>query len=234
MQTENWLSVADGYARQRGIKGWPIGAGWPKESDSAEKTAGQLDEAQAATAAEADEKIEEAKAEQKDHLSGLAKQNDRESKNLQEKRDNENLGDLGYCTVWVGTTEERELIDTSTSPPSKAAAEDWQLMEPNAGITVVYFPFLSNPKVEHVDPVTSPYMSTWNFIYTPEDIDNVVRLARANFEEGRERTRKTIRAVYERKKRLREEREGAERHEAFRRKLRLGIVRKTGEGDHLS
>jgi cytosolic phospholipase A2 len=105
-------------------------------------------------------------------------------------------------------------------------------MEPDAGITVVYFPFLSNPNVENVDPVTAPYMSTWNFIYTPEDIDNVVRLARANFEEGRERTRRTIRAVYERKKRLREDREGAERRERFRRKMRLGIVGKNG--DHFS
>lgn len=107
-------------------------------------------------------------------------------------------------------------------------------MEPDAGITVVYFPFLSNPKVENVDPVTAPYMSTWNFIYTPEDIDNVVKLARANFEEGRERTRKTIRAVYERKKRVREEREGAERSERFHRKVRSGIVGKRGEGDHFS
>jgi phospholipase A2 len=228
IQTENWLSVADGYARQRGIKGWPIGAGWPKESDTAEKTAGQLDEAQAATAAEADDKVEEAKAEQKDHLDELAKQNNKESKDQQEKRNQGDPGDLGYCTVWVGTTQEREHTDTSTAPPSKAVAEDWQLMEPDAGITVVYFPFLSNPEVENVDPVTAPYMSTWNFIYTPEDIDNVVRLARANFEEGRERTRRTIRAVYERKKKLREEREGAERDERFRRKMRLGIIGKNG------
>jgi len=30
IKQENWLSVVDGYARQRGIQGWPIGAGWPK------------------------------------------------------------------------------------------------------------------------------------------------------------------------------------------------------------
>lgn len=141
---------------------------------------------------------------------------------------------MGYCTVWVGTTQEREHTDMETAPSTKAAAEDWQLMEPDAGITVVYFPFLSNPKVENVDPVTSPYMSTWNFVYTADDVENVVSLARANFEEGRERTRKTIRAVYERKKKIREEREGAEKRERFRRKMRLGIVGKKGEGDHFS
>ena len=234
LQTENWLSVADGYARQRGIKGWPIGAGWPKESELVEKTAGQLEEAQVSTTAEADAKIEEAKAKQKDHLDKATKAQDGQTKEERKENKREDIGDLGYCTVWVGTTQEREQADTSTKPPSKAAAEEWQLMEPDAGITVVYFPFLSNPKVEGVDPVTSPYMSTWNFIYTPEDVDNVVKLAQINFEEGREQTRKTIRAVYERKKRIRQERENAEKRERFRRKMRLGIVGKKGEGDHFS
>lgn len=141
---------------------------------------------------------------------------------------------LGYCTVWVGTTEEREHKDQSTTPQSKEEAEDWQLMQPEAGIAVVYLPFLSNPKVEGINPMTSPFMSTWNFIYTPEDVDNVVRLAKANFEEGRERTRKTVRAVYERKKKIREEREAKERQERWRKKVRLGVVGKKGEGDHFS
>jgi phospholipase A2 len=110
--------------------------------------------------------------------------------------------------------------------------EDWQLMEPDAGIAVIYFPFLSNPKVEGVDPVTSEYMSTWNFVYAPEDIDHVVALARANFDEGRERTRRCVRAVYERKKKKREERENREKELRWRRKVRLGIVGKKGEGDH--
>jgi len=105
-------------------------------------------------------------------------------------------------------------------------------MEPDAGIAVVYFPFLSNPKVEGVDPVTSDYMSTWNFVYTPEQIDNVVALARANFDEGREQTRRCVRAVYERKKKMREEKQHAEKAERFRRKVRLGTVGRKGDGDH--
>ncbi|KUJ16789.1 putative cytosolic phospholipase A2 zeta [Mollisia scopiformis] len=213
IKTDNWLSVADGYARQRGIKGWPIGVGWPKQSDTAEKTAGQLDEAQASTAAEADSKLEEAKADQASN-----------------SQDDDDSGDLGYCTVWVGTTQER--ASSTENVKSKAVKEDWQLMQPDAGIAVVYFPFLSNPKVEGVDPMTSDYMSTWNFVYTPEDIDNVVALARANYEEGREQTRRCVRAVYERKRKKREERENAERELRWRRKVRLGIVGKKGEGDH--
>jgi phospholipase A2 len=226
IKTENWLSVADGYARQRGIKGWPIGTGWPKQSDTMEKATGQLDEAQASTAAEADSKLEDAKADQIEHLKDV-KKNSKEASNSQ---DDDDSGDLGYCTIWVGTTQERS--STTEDVPSKAIKEDWQLMEPDAGIAVIYFPFLSNPKVEGVDPVTSDYMSTWNFVYTPEDIDNVVALARANFAEGRERTRRCVRAVYERKKKKREERENAEREMRWRRKVRLGIVGKKGEGDH--
>lgn len=226
IRTDNWLSVVDGYARQRGIKGWPLGAGWPKQGDTAEKTAGQLQEAQAATVAEAASKVEEAKAEQKQHLKDVATVPEKAANSI----DSEDSGDLGYCTVWVGTTEER--TDPSDDVRSKAVNEDWQLMKPDAGIAVVYFPFLSNPKVEGVDPITSDYMSTWNFVYTPENVDHVIALARANFEEGRERTRRCVRAVYERKKKRREEREAAEREARFRRKMRLGIVGKKGEGDH--
>jgi phospholipase A2 len=226
IKTDNWLSVADGYARQRGIKGWPVGVGWPKEKDTIEKTAGQLDEAQAATATEADSKLEDAKADQIEHLKDVEK-NGKKASNGQSDDD---AGDLGYCTIWIGTTQERS--SSTENVPSKAVKEDWQLMEPDAGIAVVYFPFLSNPKVEGVDPVTSDYMSTWNFVYTPDDIDNVVALARANWDEGRERTRRCVRAVYERKKKKREERESAERELRWRRKVRLGIVGKKGEGDH--
>jgi phospholipase A2 len=226
IKTENWLSVADGYALQRGIKGWPIGTGWPKQSDTAEKTAGQLDEAQASTAAEADSKLEDAKADQIEHLKEVEQKGSKASNSS----DDDDSGDLGYCTIWVGTTQERS--SATDDVPSKAVKEDWQLMEPDAGIAVIYFPFLSNPKVEGVDPVTSEYMSTWNFVYTPEDIDHVVALARANFDEGRERTRRCVRAVYERKKKKREERENREKELRWRRKVRLGIVGKKGEGDH--
>jgi phospholipase A2 len=226
IKTENWLSVADGYARQRGIKGWPVGTGWPKQSDTMEKSAGQLGEAQASTAAEADSKLQDAKADQIQHLKDVEKG----GKKALDSQDDDDSGDLGYCTIWVGTTQERS--STTEDVPSKAVKEDWQLMEPDAGIAVIYFPFLSNPKVEGVDPVTSDYMSTWNFVYTPDDIDNVVALARANFEEGRERTRRCVRAVYERKKKKREERESAEREMRWRRNVRLGIVGKKGEGDH--
>ncbi|KAL3418316.1 phospholipase a2 [Phlyctema vagabunda] len=235
IKTENWLSVADGYAKQRGIKGWPMGSGWPKSSDPAEKTAEQLEDAQAKTVKEADDKVEAAKLDQAEQHQDQQVTQDVVSLTKSDPENQEEDGDLGYCTIWVGTTEERSAtVDEDNTPPSKAVKEDWQLMEPDAGIAVVYFPFMNNPKVEGVDPVTSDFMSTWNFVYTPEDVDNVVALARANFDEGKARTRSCVRAVYERKKKHREEREKEEKSKRYRRKMRLGVIGKKGEGDHFS
>ena len=112
---------------------------------------------------------------------------------------------IGQGTVWVGSTQER--MSDEEPPLSKQVQDDWELMKPDAGITVVYFPFLANPKVKGVDPQTSDFMSTWNFIYTPENIDSVTALAEANFADGQEKTKMAVRAVYERKRRQRLQRE---------------------------
>lgn len=57
--------------------------------------------------------------------------------------------------------------------------------------------------------------------WTPEQIDQTVALAKANFQEGAEKLKRTVRAVYERKKKLRlemEEKKEEERHEENRRR----------------
>ncbi|KAH9908742.1 cytosolic phospholipase A2 zeta [Xylariomycetidae sp. FL2044] len=234
VKTDNWLSVADGYARQRGIKGWPVGVGWPKSGDTAKQIEQQLEDAQADTPSAAQAKFDAAKDAQKTRVAhGDQKPTDPEKKAEHDISHPED-SDLGYCTVWVGTTAERS---SEPPPPSKALTDDtaWQLTEPNAGLAVVYLPFLANPdKVEGVDPAASDYMSTWNFVYTPEQVDKVVALARANYAEGRDQIRRCVRAVYERKRKLRQERERAVRSEAYRRLVRLGINDKLGEGDHFS
>jgi len=212
VRTDNWLKVAQGYARQRGIKGWPVGAGWPPDDETMEELQDDLDKAQAKSEQQAESKISE--AQEKDEA---------EKKKLTKKKD------LGFCNVWVGTTEER-IAEHEPPDHSKQAEEDWELMHPSSGITVIYFPFLANPKVPGVDPKTSDFMSTWNFVYTPEQIDGVVSLARENFAEGADRTKRTVRAVYERKKKLREEREKEERERRWRWKLKQGRVRGTRVG----
>lgn len=237
IKTDNWLSVADGYALQRGIKGWPVGIGWPKDADPTEDTVRQLEEASAHSAADADQKLQGAQIDQALQDIKHSDQNKDASKGQDGKvkdKYQQAAESLGYCTVWVGTTEERE---TESPPPPLKSADDeekWRLMEPGAGIAVVYLPFLPNDKVEGVDPATSDYMSTWNFVYTPEQVDNVVALAKANYDEGKDQIKATVRAVYERKKMMREKSEERTRKEHYRRLVQLGIADKLGEGDHFS
>lgn len=241
VKTDNWLSVADGYARQRGVKGWPIGVGWPKATDSAQKIERQLEAAQAKSVSEAETKMQQAQRDQKmhqvsdDNTKGLEKQQMENSTKSDHDIAHPEDSDLGYCTIWVGSTEERST--EPPPPPTKALTDDtlsWHLTEPNAGITVVYLPFLANPKVDGVNPATSDYMSTWNFVYTPDQVDKVVALARQNYAEGKDRIRRCVRAVYERKKKMREDHEAAALKERYRRLVRLGIADKLGEGDHFS
>jgi phospholipase A2 len=276
IKTENWLSAVDGYARQRGIKGWPVGAGWPKMGDEAAAgaVAEELESAAAKTPAEAAEKLSEAKASDRVPHAGA----DSSPPNRPQ--------DLGYCTVWVGSTEERTTTASggkgagdkdaggkdvggqkSSPPPSKALedSDSWRLMEPSAGIAVVYMPLLANPRVPGVNPGTSSpdarrpsrvqqqpgdggdagaaapappttptdFLSTWNFVYTPSQVDDVVALARANYDEGKEKVRATVRAVYERKKRARELAEQKGREERWHRRVRRGEGHALG-GDQFS
>ncbi|KAM7206837.1 Acyl transferase/acyl hydrolase/lysophospholipase [Naviculisporaceae sp. PSN 640] len=243
IKTDNWLSVVEGYAVQRGIKGWPVGIGWPRSAAPPSQTIKELDQAEAEsdTPGAAEKKLVEAKIDQAARRieagtgtteDGIGNGGNDSSKAAQAKKQDEIAEELGYCTVWVGTTQERRSDDPPPRPIDDTSS--WKLMEPDAGITVVYLPFLANDKVEGVDPATSDYMSTWNFVYTPEQVDKVVALAQANYEEGRAQIRATIRAVYERKKKRRLEEKSRAKKERLRRLTRLGIAHKLGEGDHFS
>ncbi|KAL7915634.1 acyl transferase/acyl hydrolase/lysophospholipase [Trichoderma velutinum] len=237
IKTDNWLSVADGYARQRGVKGWPVGIGWPKPDETPEQARKELEEAQAATAAEAERKVEEAQATQEDLRKAAAKRETTKSAKLDEESKfmpgSEKAGELGYCSVWVGTTEERS---TDSPPITEPITDDtsWKLMEPDAGLTVVYLPLLSNDKVPGVSPGTTDYLSTWNFVYTPEQIDSVVKLARANYDEGKDQIRATVRAVYERKKQLREQDEAQRRLDSYTAMAQKGEAALLHHGDQFS
>ena len=210
IKTENWLSVADGYARQRGIKGWPLGAGWPKDTATQDATSKDLDLAEAASPQQAAGKIADAREAKREAERSAAatdglRMESAGDKSQDNNHDTAKRTDLSYCNVWVGTTIERS---TPAEPPQSKRLDpdsNWEPMSPDAGIAVVYFPFLPNPKVAGVDPATSDFMSTWNFVYTPENIEKVVDLARANFREGEEQVKRTVRAVYERKKKKRVE-----------------------------
>ncbi|CAK7214140.1 hypothetical protein SCUCBS95973_002037 [Sporothrix curviconia] len=236
IRKDNWLCVADGYARRRGVKGWPVGAGWPPSDDPPAKTAQELEEAGASSKDTADDKLNQAiedqakkagkeaaqkhKAEKKDETA--MKDNGKKDGSGQSPSEAENAKtaakELGYCTVWVGSTSEKVSTarEAAATEPSTDGEEEfvssapidesthWRLTDPDAGLTLVYLPYLANEaKVPGVDPATSDFMSTWNFVYRPEEVDKAVALARANFAEGEAQIQATVRAVYERKKKQR-------------------------------
>lgn len=89
IKQENWLSVAEGYAKQRNVRGWPVGAGWPGAKD---ETNTELDAADAATAQQAAGRI----AETREKKRGRSQEN---PKDHTAKHETEKLGetDLGYC-----------------------------------------------------------------------------------------------------------------------------------------
>lgn len=92
---------------------------------------------------------------------------------------------------------------SSVSTSDKDEQNHNPLHSPTAGLAVVYFPLIPNPSVPSIDPQKSDFMSTWNFVYTPEQVDDVVSLARANFKEGEELVREVVRGVWERKRAVR-------------------------------
>ncbi|KAI5781417.1 acyl transferase/acyl hydrolase/lysophospholipase [Geopyxis carbonaria] len=193
IQTANWIGYTEGYAKQRKIQGWPVGAGWPQPGNR--HASEELDEAQARSTEEAQRKLDEAREMDNSSLEATARE-------VELGRDKNTLGP---CTIWVGRKETRE--SNEEPPPGNNVEKEWQPSESDAGIVVAYFPLIKNENVPDVDPEVSPYLSTWNFEWTPDQVDNTIALAKANFAEGAERLKRTVRAVYERKKRLRLERE---------------------------
>ncbi|RAH41932.1 putative phospholipase A2 (PlaA) [Aspergillus brunneoviolaceus CBS 621.78] len=256
IKRENWLSVVDGYARQRGIKGWPIGAGWPRESEEPKITEETLREPQNISEDEINKRMNAAKDKTSPPSSSSSSSEDPTATNPTPSQST----DLDYCNVWVGTKQ--EMVSDREPPPSKRLFQprrhtsnddnendhsdsDFHLMRPDAGIAVVYFPLLPNPSAPNlpsssalnpsrtptrhsesttskkvsdpakpltpypgsINPDVDDFLSTWNFVYTPEQIDSVVGLAKANFAQGEDQVKRVVRAVYERKKsdRLRRE-----------------------------
>lgn len=263
IRKDNWLCVADGYARKRGVKGWPIGVGWPQPDETPEEAVQDLEKASAGTKSSGpdadtpDAKLAQAQEKSNSSNKDMKKVDAGKPEHDASKNGNEKGGsaeaenakktakELGYCTVWVGSTEEEvssakkaaegSSSSSSSSPDLAPPIDDsshWRLSSPDAGLTLVYLPYLANEaKVPGVNPATSEYMSTWNFIYTPEEVDKAVALAKANFAEGAEQIRATVRAVYERKKQLRLKAALEAKKNQYRRLVQLGKNDKL-DGDH--
>ncbi|KAK9378374.1 acyl transferase/acyl hydrolase/lysophospholipase [Kockiozyma suomiensis] len=206
-----WLELTAGYTKKRGILGWPVEAGWPK-GDSLEEDMREFEKQdEIPEIKDAIEKV----TQEKNALSSTTAvpQGKRDLRSLlprrpSKKKEQQRQKTLGPVSIWTGVVGEKSQDRDVPEPPEpQTIDEEYKLQSPDAGITLVYCPLLPNSKVPGVDPDESPYMSTWNFIYSPEEVDKVVELAGTNFSEGEERVRRAVRLIYERKRKIRIERE---------------------------
>lgn len=165
IQTSNWISYTEGYAKQRKIQGWPVSMGWPPVEP--EKAVEQLVEAQADNRDEAEQKLVDAQRANGDaadnKVAGLAEtrhENNKEKKEGEEEaptqvrvirllekeevqqREWKKKHPLGSLTIWVGSKEEREA-DDEPPPTESDDEEEWSLIRPEAGMTLPPFPSYS-------------------------------------------------------------------------------------------
>jgi phospholipase A2 len=169
-----WFSRTEGYVKRRGIAGWPMGAGWPKTEDDA---AAQLAEATASTTEEAHAKIDTA------------------------KQTTKKFG-LSPVNIWVGqaTKAEESASPDKRSVMAKRIEDDVECITDSSGLMLIYLPLLPNDSVPGIDPATSDFCSTWNFEWQPDQVDLLRDMTRANFDTGKERIRRAIKAMWQRKR----------------------------------
>jgi phospholipase A2 len=139
IQTATHFDRAESYIKRRGIKGWPTGAGWPKQKE--------------------------------DH--------------------SEDKYPLGSCTIFE--SEAKEQV-TTTASESKT-------IEKQNPITLAYFPFIVNKQFDpDFDPQEQEFCSTWNFVYTADQVEKVTGLAEANWNDNLEKIRRILKKTWERKR----------------------------------
>lgn len=195
-----WFSETESYAKRRGLKAWPIGAGWPREGERAEK---DLERATADSEAEADAMVERSKDGKKGSKYALDSVN-----------------------IWVGQATESSASASDDQEGEKDAAhgpkahlitdEDFDAVSDSTGVLLVYLPLLPHPDLD-IDPATTECLSTWNFKYTPEECDSVKQLCEHNFwkspgGDGEKRLRRAVKAMWQRKRteRLKNEKSSAD------------------------
>jgi phospholipase A2 len=70
---------------------------------------------------------------------------------------------------------------------------------------MVYMPLLPNQRaVAGYDPSTAKFSGSYNLVWTPEQVQMLVDVSKANFLDGLETIKETLKEVYQKKKAKRE------------------------------
>ncbi|KAI8074496.1 acyl transferase/acyl hydrolase/lysophospholipase [Gongronella butleri] len=119
---------------------------------------------------------------------------------------------LGTCTVFPATEATTSIrhhhppeqhgqkkMDTDDSD-----GDDELVVQHVRHLSLLYFPFIVNKQHDpEFDPQTADFCATWNFVYQPEQVERVVRLGQANWDDNIDTVRKVLYATWIRKMRIR-------------------------------
>lgn len=186
IQDTPYFDRAEGYVKRRGIKGWPIGAGWPRKDPQEDTT----------TAAAADP------------IKVKHKKKSSTSSNKEEPTKQKSKYALDTCTVFESSSS--ETIPSNSGDSTSATTTSYP--ENTNPITVVYFPLIVNENYDpEFDPQTAKFCSTWNFVYSSEQVNKLHGLAEANVKDNLEKVRQVVKATWKRKRDERLKREDLSR-----------------------
>ncbi|KAJ0124814.1 hypothetical protein J7T55_006155 [Diaporthe amygdali] len=109
-----------------------------------------------------------------------------------------------YAQIYDGTCISGErpatVVDsygqTVTNPPAPAVVQD---------CTMVYLPLLPNERaVPGYDPSTGKFSGSYNLVWTPEQVEMIIRTSVANFQAGQDTVKGALLDAWQRKKAMRE------------------------------
>ncbi|GAA5807883.1 hypothetical protein MFLAVUS_001263 [Mucor flavus] len=102
---------------------------------------------------------------------------------------------LNTCTVFESSSSE-------TTPDKNDDSSTMTTYPENTNpITLVYFPLIVNENYDpEFDPQSAEFCSTWNFVYTSEQVNKLHELAEANVKDNLEKVRKVFKDTWKRKR----------------------------------
>ncbi|KAI0635382.1 FabD/lysophospholipase-like protein [Trametes polyzona] len=205
-----WFTRAEELAAKRGLKTWPKGATWPSRvhpGDEYAAEASRVPPFEATSPTTANAKLAQTQE------SALAKQTDKQGsterrdmpKDEPEKPESpssespSSKPQLSSCEVWIGSSKSADEVSARLDELDEAA-----LLQRD-GIAVVYIPLMPNERrVPGFDPFS---ISTWRREVTPDESQQLLDVAEANFSESQEKIVRLLRAVWMRKRMERQRRQ---------------------------
>ncbi|KAI8068920.1 acyl transferase/acyl hydrolase/lysophospholipase [Thamnidium elegans] len=102
---------------------------------------------------------------------------------------------LNTCTVFESSSSE-------TTPDKNDDSNTMTTYPENTNpITLIYFPLIVNENYDpEFDPQNAEFCSTWNFVYTSEQVNKLHELAEANVKDNLEKVRKVFKDTWKRKR----------------------------------